>query len=60
MDGRNDRVIVDALTTLAQVLQVQPNPQVEGAESRGLDMFMRNKPPNFKGRHDPEGTQVWL
>ena len=21
---------------------------------------MRNKPPTFKGRHDPEGAHVWL
>lgn len=39
MTGRNDRAIVDALTTLAQVLQAQQNPQDEDAESRGLDKF---------------------
>lgn len=60
MNGRNDRAIVDALAILAQVLQVQSNPQVEGDESRELDVFMRYKPPNFKGRHDPEGSHVWL
>ncbi|XP_050896160.1 uncharacterized protein LOC127102881 [Lathyrus oleraceus] len=37
MVGRNDHAIVDTLTALAQVLQAQQNPHVEGAESCGLD-----------------------
>lgn len=57
---RNDRTIAHALTSLAQVMQAQQNPQVEGVESCGLDKFIRNKPPTFKGRYDPEGAHVWL
>lgn len=60
MSGRNDTVVADSLTVLAQVVKVQQNPLVEDVESRGLDRFLRNKPPTFKGRHDPEGAQVWL
>ncbi|XP_050919188.1 uncharacterized protein LOC127136699 [Lathyrus oleraceus] len=56
MAGRNYRTIVDALATLAQVLQAQQNPVVEDVESRGLDRIQRNKPPTFKGRYDPEGA----
>lgn len=39
MDGRNDCAIDDALTTLAQVLQAQQNPQVKYDESHGHDYF---------------------
>ena len=53
MAGRNDHAIIDALEALTQVLQAQQNPQVEGAESHGLDMFIRKNPPTFKGRYDP-------
>jgi len=30
------------------------------AEERRLDRFMRNKPPNFKGRFNPEGALTWM
>jgi hypothetical protein len=30
------------------------------AEERRLDRFMRNHPPTFKGRYDPNGAQTWL
>lgn len=60
MVGRNDRDIIDALTTLALVVQAQQNPQVEDAEFYGLDKFIRNKPQTCKGRHDPEGAHVRL
>jgi len=29
------------------------------AEEQRLDRFMRNKPPKFKGRFDPEGALTW-
>lgn len=49
----NDCAIIGALTSLAQVLQAQQNPHFEDVGSRGLDRFVRNKSPTFKGRHDP-------
>jgi hypothetical protein len=30
------------------------------AEEQRLDRFMRNHPPTFKGRYDPNGAQTWL
>jgi hypothetical protein len=38
----------------------QPRLNQDGAEERRSDRFMRNNPPTFKGRYDPEGAQVWL
>ncbi|KAI5437412.1 hypothetical protein KIW84_023503 [Lathyrus oleraceus] len=60
MVGRNDYAIAGAFIALAQLLQAQQNPQVEGVKPRGLDRFLRNKPPTFKGRYDLEVAQVWL
>jgi len=31
-----------------------------GADELRLDRFIRNHPPTFKGRYDPEGVQTWL
>jgi hypothetical protein len=63
MAGRNNKVIANALTAVAQALnnalQGQHN-QHGGADEQRLDKFMRNNPPTFKGRYDPEGAQVWL
>jgi len=59
-NGRNDDAVVAALTRVAQALaQNQGNggygQEDQGeAEERRLDRFMRNKPPTFKGRFDPE------
>jgi len=25
-----------------------------------LEIFLRNQPPTFKGRYDPDGAQTWL
>jgi hypothetical protein len=30
------------------------------AEERRLDRFLRNSPPTFKGRYDPDGAQTWM
>lgn len=57
MTGRNNRVIVDALDALAHAMGQQQ--QADGGD-HGLDRFLRNKPPTFKGKHDPEGAQTWL
>ena len=64
--GRNDAVIAQALAAMAHVL-AQANEQAaigrqnEGeAEERRLDRFLRNNPPTFKGRFDPEGAQTWV
>jgi hypothetical protein len=63
MAGRNDQAIANAMTAVAQALnnalQGQQN-QNGGADEQRLDRFMRNNPPTFKGRYDPEGAQVWL
>jgi len=64
-NGRNDDAIAAALSAVAQVLaQAQRNGshgQEDQAEvdERRLDHFMRNKPPTFKGRFDPEGALTW-
>jgi hypothetical protein len=57
MAGRNDVAIAAAL----QVVGQQPN-QNAGANAgvRMLETFLRNHPPTFKGRYDPDGAQTWL
>jgi len=61
-NGRNDDVIAAALTAVAQVLAQAQGNGGHGQEDQGevverrLDCFMRNKPPTFKGRFDPEGA----
>jgi len=64
--GKDDGAIARALAAMAQVL-AQSNEQAaigrrnEGeAEERRLDRFLRNNPPTFKGRFDPEGAQTWV
>ena len=59
MAGRNDDAIAAALQVVAQAVQNQPNAGVNDG-SRMLETFQRNHPPTFKGRHDPDGAQVWL
>lgn len=54
----DDRIIVNALESMAQALHVQQNQA--GDEFRSLEKFQRNKLPTFKGRYDSEGSQVWL
>jgi hypothetical protein len=53
MAGRNDAVIAAALEVVAQVVGQQPN---VGANDgvRMLETFLRNRPPTFKGRYDPD------
>lgn len=63
MVGRNDQAIANAMTAVAQTL-AQANAALQGQqgapdESR-IDRFMRNSPPTFKGRYDPDGAQNWL
>jgi len=63
--GRNDAAIVEAFTAVAQaVVQSQGNgghghQDPREAEERRLDRFMRNNPPTFKGRFNPEGALTW-
>jgi len=61
MAGRNDAAIVAALQDMAQAVGQQPN---AGAGANGevkmLETFLRNHPPTFKGRYDPDGAQTWL
>jgi hypothetical protein len=63
MAGRNDQAIANAMTAVAQALnnalQGQQNQQGE-ADELHLDRFMRNKPPTFKRRYDPDDAQNWL
>jgi len=57
MAGRNDVAIATALEAVGQ----QPNVNVgANAEVRMLETFLRNHPPTFKGRYDPDGAQTWL
>jgi len=59
--GRNDDAIAAALHDVAQAVG---QPQVVGAGVndgvRMLETFLRNHPPTFKGRYDPDGAQTWL
>jgi len=61
MAGRNDTVIAAALEVVAQAVGQQPNANAgANAEVRMLETFLRNHPPTFKGRYDPDGAQTWL
>ena len=61
MAGRNDAAIAAALEAVAQAVRQQPNANaVANAEVRMLETFLRNHPPTFKGRYDPDGAQTWL
>jgi len=64
--GRDDAAIAEALAAMAQVLARANEQAAVGhcdpreAEERRLDRFLRNNPPTFKGRFDPEGAQSWV
>jgi len=61
MAGRNDATIAAALQAMAQAVGQQPNAGVgANGEVRMLETFLRNHPPTFKGRYDPDGAQMWL
>jgi len=64
--GRNDDAIAAALSAVAQALAHNQGNGGHGQEDQGevverrLDRFMRNKPPTFKGRFNPEGALTWM
>jgi len=59
MAGRNDDVIVAALQAVAQVVGQQLNVGADANDGiRMLETFLRNHPPAFKGRYDPDGAQT--
>ena len=60
MAGRNDAAIAAALEAIAQAVGQQPNGAAGNGEVRILETFLRNRPPTFKGRYDPDGAQNWL
>jgi len=61
MARRNDAAIAAALEAIAQAVGQQPNANVDvNDEVRMLETFLRNHPPTFKGRYDPDGAQTWL
>ena len=58
---RNDAAIAAALQVVAQAVGQQPNVGAGANEGvRMLETFLRNHPPTFKGRYDPDGAQTWL
>jgi len=59
MARRNDDDIAAALQAMAQAVGQQPN-AVGNDGVRMLETFLRNHPPTFKGRYDPDGAQTWL
>lgn len=59
MAGRNDAALAAALEAVAQAVGQQPN-AAANAGVRMLETFLRNHPPTFKGRYDPDGAQKWL
>lgn len=60
MAGRNDDAIAAALEFVAEAVQQQPQAGDGNGEVRMLETFLRNHPPAFKGRYDPDGAQEWL
>jgi hypothetical protein len=64
MAGRNDAALAAALQAMAQVVGQQQNNVGPSAGAndgvRLLETFLRNHPPTFKGRYDPDGAQQWL
>ena len=60
MAGRNDAAIAVALEAVAQAVGQQLNASVGNDGVRLLQTFLRNHPPTFKGRYDPDGAQKWL
>ncbi|XP_058758243.1 uncharacterized protein LOC131631466 [Vicia villosa] len=59
MAGRNDAAIAAALQAMVNAMENQPNPAGD-AGTRSLATFQREKPPTFKGKHDPDGALDWL
>lgn len=59
MAGRNDAALAAALEAVAQAVGQQPN-AAANAGVRMLETFLRNHPPTFKERYDPDGAQKWL
>jgi len=61
MVGRNDAAIAAALQAMAQVVGQQANAGAGANDGvRMLETFLRNYPPTFKGRYDPDRAQTWL
>jgi len=63
MAGRNDVAIAAALQAMTQVVGQQANASAGAGANDGvrmLETFLRNHPPTFKGRYDPDGAQTWL
>ena len=53
--------IAAALQAVAQDVEQQPNVGAGANDGvRMLETFLRNHPPTFKGRYDPDGAQTWL
>jgi len=59
MAGRNDAAIAAALQAMAQAVGQQPNAGGNDG-ARMLETILRNNPPTFNGRYDPDGAQTWL
>ncbi|KEH15434.1 hypothetical protein MTR_1056s0010 [Medicago truncatula] len=60
MAGRNDAALAAALEAVAQAVQQQPSVVAGNDGVRMLETFLRNHPPTFKGRYDPDGALKWL
>ena len=60
MAGRYDAAIAAALEAVAQAVGQQPTGAAGNDGVRMLETFLRNHPPTFKGRYDPDGAQNWL
>jgi hypothetical protein len=59
MAGRKDAAVAAALEAVAQAIGQQQNAGAGvNAEVRMLEAFLRNHPPTFKGRYDPDGAQT--
>ena len=59
MAGRNNAALAAALEAMANAVGNQNNAGGNDG-TRMLETFLRNHPPTFKGRYDPDGAQTWL
>ena len=57
---RGVTALAAALQAIAQVVGQQQQGAGGGEGVRMLETFLRNHPPTFKGRYDPDGAQTWL
>jgi hypothetical protein len=66
MAGRNDQAIANAMMAMTQAL-AQAHANALGQQNNQgtvdelkMDRFLRNEPPAFKGKYNPDAAQEWI